>query len=436
MISTITTGPELRNAMTGQLELTSPKDDAAPWLALLRRYGGWIALAVVVAVYYRRFSKESMNFADYLQGAACLLNGQPMLECAPAFPYTPAFALAIGPFLALSPGLQNLVWYAILVASTVACFAISEALARCLYPAAAEGRKLIWLRILAVVLGLKFALAVFGFQAHDTPVFMLVLVGLWGLSVGRPVTAGAMLAIAAALKATPLIFFPYLLLKRRFLAASVFAVAFLAVCLLPDLLAALKGSRSDYFLTWVYQIASPTLRGSAPLNEAVAHAWSYATNNQSLHGFVAFAMARAGLAAYSKHADLAASAAFLLAVGILLIKSPRRDDFVGIDGAILSIAMIMLSPMTSRYHYVVLILPYTMLAAAFLSDHRTRLVGGAVLLLSFILVTATSNDAVGPWLSTVSRENGFLPLGASVLLFYLAMIIWTSPRVTAAPPEP
>jgi hypothetical protein len=413
--------------MTGQPEPLPRTHGAAPSLAFARRYGGWIALAVAVAVYHRRFAKESMNFADYVQGAACLLDGQPMLQCAPAFPYTPVFALVMAPFLALSPGLQNLVWYAILIAATVACFAISETLARRLYPAAADGHRLLWLRVLAVVLGVKFALAVFGFHAHDTPVFMLLLVGLWGLSVGRPVTAGATLALAAALKATPLIFFPYLLLKRRFLAAGVFAAVFLAVSLLPDVVAALKGFKPDYFWTWLRQIAGPTLGGGAPLNETVAGAWSYGTNNQSLHGLVALATARAGLADYSRYADLVASALFLLAVGILLIKSPRRDEFVGIDGGILSIAMVVLSPMTSRYHYVVLILPYTMLAAAFLSDHRTRLVGGAVLLLSFILVTATSNDAVGSWLSTVSREYGFLPLGAAVLLIYFAAIIWTSP---------
>jgi hypothetical protein len=56
-------------------------------------------------------------------------------------------------------------------------------------------------------ISLKFILAVYEDQAYDLLVLPLILSGILALTDRRDVMAGATLAVAAALKITPLLFF-------------------------------------------------------------------------------------------------------------------------------------------------------------------------------------------------------------------------------------
>jgi hypothetical protein len=118
----------------------------------------------------------------------------------------------------------------------------------------------------------------------------------------------------------------------------------------------------------------------------------------------------------------AAYAVFIAAVGLLLVRSPRRADFIAVDGSIVLIAMLMLSPMTSRSHYVVLLLPYSVVTAVCLRDQASRWICLPVLFSSFVLATATSNDLVGEAVTDWAYGHGFLALGAMVLLIALGCI--------------
>jgi predicted MFS family arabinose efflux permease len=96
--------------------------------------------------------------------------------------------------------------------------------------------------------------------------------------------------------------------------------------------------------------------------------------------------------------------------------------------------MLMLSPMTSRSHYVALLVPYTVLMWAWMRDTTTRAVGTAVLAASFILATATSNDLAGQALTEWAYRHSFLVLGALVLLIYIAVIVWKAHKARQSPP--
>jgi hypothetical protein len=390
-------------------------------LAALRRYPGWTVLIIAAVAYYPRFIDDPLGMVLYPEGAACLLNGEPLLPCSPTFTYPPAFALFMTPFVPLPLWLRNLVWYLISIAAAVTCARLSEKLVQRLYPTATNDANIGWLRGLSLLLSLKFILAVFEYQSYDLLLACLMLTGLWSLANRRDMTAGAALAMAAALKAMPLIFLPYLLLKRRFAAAAVFLLVFVVVCLLPDAFSALRGMKTDYLLTWIRQVAGPAL---TPGGSSAQHFWTVwmgpYLNNQSLRGVVTRLVTDP---VFGKQILLVLYALTAAAVGGLLIASARRDEFIGVDGAILLIAMLALAPITSRYHFVFLILPYTILVAAFLCDRRTRLLGGGVLLASFILLTGTSNDLTGNALAEFAYTYGFLIAGALVLLIYLGLII-------------
>ncbi len=389
------------------------------------RYIGWIALAIAVALYYGRYAKNVINLVVYSIGAECLWNGQPLLECAPEFTYPPALAFAMIPFVPLSPELRLLIWYLISIAATLACVGLSEALVKRLYPAAANESNLIWIRAFTGLLSLKFILSVLTYQSYDTMILCVILFGLWALANRQAMIAGAALAFAAALKATPLIFLPYLLVKRRFVAAATFVVVFAVLCILPDLVSALKGTRSDYFENWISQIVGPAFTPGGNSPRFFWHGWMGQTlDNLSLRGIINRLVREPFLGVDPRTVLIAAYVIVAAAIAVLLLSSPRRDEFIAVDSAILMIGMLALSPISSRYHFIILLLPYAVLVAACVCDRRMRVFGGWMLLASFILATGTSNDVTGQDLAEFSHAHGFLLIGALVLFIPLAAIVW------------
>ena len=281
--------------------------------------------------------------------------------------------------------------------------------------------ELFWLRLFALLLSAKLILAVFENQAYDALVLVAVLIGLFALSEDRPLAAGAGLALAAALKATPLIFLPYLLWKRYFAAAAAFVLVYALASLLPDLLFAPAGG-PGYFSTWLGEVAGPSL-GINPVGAPFAF-WDRANIlNHSLRGAVSLNVDEAHHRSLFEAALAFADGCFVVLVGTLLAVSPRRPQAIAIDGSLLLIAMLMLSPMTSRSHYVALLLPYMTLLALNWRDQRTGRLGRAVLLISFALVTLAGNDAVGQVFTVWAYRHSAMVLGTLVLLIYFAVLM-------------
>jgi hypothetical protein len=396
----------------------------------LRRYGLWgvsIAILVIAAAYYPRFIKDVSGLALYAHGAECMLKNAVLIDCRGTmwgdyFSYPPIVAFLMLPVVPLPPGARLLVWYVISVGATVWAYVLCEKLARRLFPGPWSEIELACLRVTAIVLSLKALLGVLENQAYDTIVFLFILTGLWGFATGRTVMTGAGFAMAAALKATPLIFFPYLILKRRFAAAGIFVVVYLALSFLPDLFFTPEGGAHGYFLTWLRDIAAGPLKQGDPTQFRF---WIGANiHNHSLQGVVTRMFEEGTASPYYRPAAAVAFVVLCSAVGLILLKSRRLGDPPAIDGSALVIAMLMLSPMSSRSHFVVLLLPYTVLAAAWLKQPATRPLGTAVLAASFILATAAGNDLVGKAVTEWAYLHGLLSWGAMVLLVYLGALVW------------
>jgi len=301
--------------------------------------------------------------------------------CDQGFTYPPFFAFVMLPFVPMPLWLRDLVWYGVTLGATIGAFKLSETIAVKSLAAPLERADLFWLRLFALLLSAKLILAVFENQAYDALVLVGVLLGLAALSQNRPLAAGAGLALAAALKATPLIFLPYLLWKRYFAAAAAFVLVYALASLLPDLLFAPAGG-PGYFSTWLGEVAGPAL-GVNPAGAPFAF-WDGANIlNHSLRGAVALNVNEVHHRGLFEAALASADGCFMVVVGTLLAVSPRRPQSIAIDGSLLLIAMLMLSPMTSRSHYVELLLPYMTLLALNWRDQHTGRQGRAVLLTSF-----------------------------------------------------
>ena len=108
-----------------------------------------------------------------------------------------------------------------------------------------------------------------------------------------------------------------------------------------------------------------------------------------------------------------------------MLKSRPHDRLIAVDGSLLAISALVLSPVSSQSHFVTLMLPYAILAAALVKDRATRTTNAAVLLASFMLATAISNDLVGRSFTGWALWDSLPVLGTLVLIIQLGVLIWS-----------
>jgi alpha-1,2-mannosyltransferase len=404
----------------------------------VKRHPGWIILTLIAVAYYPWFGRGSDTAPFYADAGRCILRGEPLLACLPAFPYQPALAVFVIPLSFLPVVLQRALWYVICVGSLVITVRLAEAVAERLYPGATRGTNLFWLRAIVLVTCAKHIIDVLAYASHDPLTLALITFAIWALFIGREAVGGAWLAVAAAIRASPLIFLPYLVLKRRFLACLAFVATFLAVSFLPDMIGALHGTHTGYLADWVRQIVSPAMVPGTSTKLVFWDIWNGQNLfNQSLRGLVnrfapgpVFGLSPTALL-------IAVDGLFALVLAILLITSPRQKEYVAIDGAVLLIAMLVLSPMTSRYHYIFVLPPIIFVTAATIADPRMRKLGTLVLALSFLLRAGTSNDIAGQTITDFAYAYGFMPFGAIVLyIAFAAMtLVWHPPGIAGQDAE-
>ena len=404
-------------------------------LARLQPWSDWIVLIVTAAALYPMFGRSSDMGPFYSAAARCVLNGESLLSCLPQYPYQAALAVFFIPLAYLPPVLQRLIWYVIFVGCLVIAVRLTEAIAERLYPGSTRGQNLFWLRTIMLVTCGKHFLDVITYASHDPLSLALIMFGTWALFNGREAAGGAWLAVAAAIRASPLIYLPYLILKRRLVACIVFIAVLFGVSLIPDIIGALRGGYTGHLTEWLGQVVGPALMPGNSSKLVFWDIWNGANlYNQSLRGVINRFATRPVFGLTPTMILIVVDGIFAVIVGVLLLMSPRRREYVAIDTAVLLIAMLALSPMSSRYHYI-FVLPAVILAtAATMTDPRIRTLGSYVLVASFLLRAGTSNDVAGQRLTDFAYTYGFMPLGAIALYIIFAAILWVwrPPGLSAA----
>jgi hypothetical protein len=394
----------------------------------LKPWSDWIVLILSAAALYPIFGRSGDMGPFYSTAARCILRGESLLTCLPPYPYQPVLAVLFFPLAFLPAILQRLIWYVACIGSLVVAVRITEAMAERLYPGSTRGRNLFWLRTIMLVTCGKHFLDVLTYASHDPLSLAIIMFATWALFIGREAVGGFWFGVAAAIRASPLIYLPYLLVKRHWLASLVFAAALLVVSVIPDLLGAVRGSYDGYLADWLRQIVGPALVPGTASKLVFWDIWNGANMyNQSLRGLIN-RFATGPVSGFSPSAILiAVDGVFAAVVALLVVKSPRRREYIAIDTQVLLIAMLALAPMTSRYHYI-MVLPAVILAtAATLSDPRMRKLGTYVLVVSFLLRAGTSNDLAGRHITNFAYTYGFMPLGAITLYIVFAAMLWFWP---------
>jgi alpha-1,2-mannosyltransferase len=218
---------------------TGDRQDAAA-IARLRSASPWLpvslaalSLAGALALAISPATGRQVDFEVYRMGGAHIL-GQRLYDVYLAgfnlhFTYPPFAALLFWPFAQVSVRLGQVVWLVINLVALVALTAVSIRAVRPDWP-----RARIWgiaLIALFPVLRLSPDILTLDYGQVNFVVALLVLVDLTVVvRLGsRTLPRGVLLGLAAAVKLTPLIFIPFLVLTRQFRAAATALCSFL-VC--------------------------------------------------------------------------------------------------------------------------------------------------------------------------------------------------------------
>ncbi len=409
--------------------MTPSHDSAGATPAARYSVLAWTVVGLALVLYYPQFSTGYGGTAIFLLAGDCLLQGERLAACSPGYSYPPFFALFMVPLSILPLWAGKLGWYGVLIGATYGSFRICETLTVRAFDL--TQRELAWVRLFTLVLSLKFVLAVFANQGYDLVVLFFLLVGLYGLSENKTLLGAFGLAAAAALKATPLLMLLYPLLHRKWKLFALGVALCAVLSLLPDVLFPASPPDAGHLRTWLVGFAGGGLFGTRPA-EGYAQFFQGSDHlNQSLKTFVYRLVDPRDLpwGDFTGQAQVILYAVYFvycLAALAIILRSAKMEGAHLWGASVVVISMLMLSPISSKSHFVALLLPHMAIVAYLLKHREAWALAAPLLCVSFVLNTLVSRALMGRELSNQLLTYGSITIGTLLLLAVVAVIVFRS----------
>jgi hypothetical protein len=392
---------------------------------------GAVALLIAAVVFCRRQQSEWEEV--YVPAAAHLWKGEDMYRPEEGYLYPPFMALTALPFLALPAPLARPVW---LLVNGVCLVALLRWSWRLVGGGPLQGAGGVkpgehLAALLGCVCGIFYIQNCLAHQQTDVVIAATLAGGCLLLARGRLLLAATALGVAAACKCTALLWVPYLIWRRRPLAAAWLLVVALAVNLLPDLVHPAPQGQ-----LWLQAYTSRFLEPLTAANHYVGTWGSDPAYNQSLAGMgrrwstTTWTWADSDctidpraplLRPQMLRAVVYGSQAVLLLIVLWVCGRPFRkiaedsgERRQALEYGIVLLLMLLLSPMSSKAHFGTLLVPGFCLARAALGA-RSRLLG-SVLLGAVLLAVLSNKDPLGERLYTLSLWYGVVTWETLLLL--------------------
>jgi len=390
------------------------------WLAIL----GVVIVAVLFAYYV---SSRPMDFRVYYYGARGVFEGtRPVYGPASGigwpmhYRYPPLFLLLFAPLAVLPLGLSAAIW----VAAKIAVLVVLVRAFKARVPKSATAPSI----LISILFIGPYLIEEFRYGNAQFFVLALTIAGLLSIP-GRPVLAGASLALAISIKVWPVFFLPYLAIRRDF-RPVLYAIGFVVVsAFLPAIYFGISENFS--LLGQWYQQESQIQLGQTEI-------WF---PNQSLRGVL---MRYLTVIDYSQVPDsnyarinfAALDPATVRSMWIILAgaiyagflylaqRSRQRDDWLHHGLAFCLVAL--LEPFTQKYALAVLLWPAVMVAG--LMHHRS---------IRILIYCATTLVLIQPLVPGAGAQRLLQVLGMD----FLATLLLTIALATAcnllkyAPPQ-
>jgi hypothetical protein len=423
-------------------------DDRFP--KALARFRDWVAArpytalaALFLPVIAVQFCLRDNSEWDrvFVRTAHNLWIGEYIYHAEDAFLYPPFMAWAALPFTVLPAPLSRFLFLLINFACLAAMFRWAWRLAGGTAP---EGGKLPrsehTAAVLGALVGIPYLLNCFEHQQVDLLIGALLLGGCLLMSRTRPYAAATCWGVAAAMKCTALLWLPYLLWRGRARAAAWLLCVAFGVNLLPELV-----NRPASGQLWLVEFASQFLRPLAASDHYAGTWGSDILYNQSLAGaghrwlLTTFAWTDTSCVSEPRpdpvspltlRIVLYGVQAALLLLTVLAVGRPfrrlEREAETGeravLEFSAVLLLMLLLSPMSSKAHFGVLILPGFYLArAAFCSGNRAVML---CLLPSVVLGLLSNKSPMGDRLYTLTLWCGFTTWQTLLLLAGCLLLLW------------
>jgi hypothetical protein len=422
----------------------------APWRQVPSSIRTWavchpyslLALLVlpVLGVYLGKRSDSEWE-SVYLLAAQHLRQGEYIYHAQDGYLYPPFTAWAAQPFTAMSPLGQRVTW---VVINLIAVVAILRWAWRLAGGSSLEGQRRVpphehAAAVLGTLCGLPYLHNCLVHQQTDVLLAALLLGGCVLLAQARSLAAAACFGLAAAVKCTALLWVPYLVWRRQFGAAAILLGVAVGVNLLPDLV-----SRPSSGRTWLTEYAVQFLH---PLTQATTYPGTWGSDilyNQSLAGAGQRWLARTwefGTEGWTSrmreeppHPAVVRAAVYAVQAGLLLLvflvcRRPfqRLDDMsdgrarLVLECSLVLLLMLLLSPMSSKAHFGVLVLPGLCLARRIVATSCRWL--GAIFFGALILGLISNKDPIGDQLYSLTLWYGFTTWQTLLLLLGCLLVL-------------
>ncbi|MFC1888711.1 glycosyltransferase family 87 protein [Thermodesulfobacteriota bacterium] len=378
----------------------SPKARKRLLLALLLVVG----IAVGLVSTHR---KEISELVVYVLGAERMAAGEEIYrpDDAKPFTYPPAFAMPFMVFQWVPEGAHRTVWFFVNLATFVGIVLMLRRLLLEFLSERGEGPPgTLWIWVVTFLLAGRHVSAVFENQSHDMMVFFLVALATFLATREREGLCGVAIGVAASFKATPLLFVPVFAWQRRFAAAALTALATGIMLWLPDLFF----SRLDgeyWVMAWYHTFIAGIGVGETATDEGAWRAWNML--NQNLAGTLyrlatpvkpigrfVWDVSLVDLGSTALKATTLALQASILAFLCWCTRPKLGVDDSQLEGGfrrlgeagIVACGMVLLSPMSSKAHFCVLLMALMFTVTHYLAVRRDRI---QLLLLIGVFVTGT-----------------------------------------------
>jgi Glycosyltransferase family 87/WD40-like Beta Propeller Repeat len=281
---------------------------------------------------------------------------------------TPFSALPVLPLTFFSALTAKRIWILLNLAMLAAS-------AELLHRSTALRRRLVWIITLLAFVPLRTSF-LYG-QMHLSVLFLMVMAYFF-YARRRDVACGACIALAAALKVYPIVFFGYLVVKRRWRAALATACAMVLVVLVAEF-----WMGKEILHVYAFQQLPRSLQGELmdPYNVG------FASGASLFHRLFLFepqlnpSPLINSPSLYSVLYPLWQTAMTVPLLFLLQPSAPSADCNVEqVEWAAVLLGLLVLSPIPVSYHFVVMILPVTLLLNSLLSKGTTKLAAVAVFL--------------------------------------------------------
>ena len=422
--------------------------ERARYLTLHLASGWFIAWVVVTAVNVIVYGLRKHNGLplylevanNYVQGNKIYL--RPGIESAyDRFAYPPFTAFPTVPLIHLPDLLQRIVWCGFNAGLLILSICLITKAARPMIESIARSRDktvgvmfaIYWTLIGLVVI--RHVLSPLENQSHDIIILACITIGITGGIFRRETVVGLGWGAAAALKLTPMLYLPFLIVQGRFKAASIMLLVLAILTIIPDLL--VRNTTGQSHLEQYYEVIGTATKPGTSGGKGQWVSWN--PLNQNLSGSI-YRITTKPPENYEYHDALGSwfplvsmgdggrrivmlTLQFVLILVVLLSAwwtrgPPRQVEQRGLfelatAGVVVSM-MLLLSPQSSKSHFVVLLVPTAAVVLHLLKTDRDW-VGVGILVSVGILGSLTGRDIIGSERSELLLAYGSIA-GCSLLL--------------------